>query len=279
MRQGRCELCHALADLRDSHYLPKAGYKKARTAALKNPNPVVLSNSQARQSSSQVRDYKFCNACEKRFNEGGESWVLKRVPTDYGDPFWVHALLNSRTPTVNGNNLLFPQASIPEVDMEKLVYFAVSIFWRGTRQWTPVEGGRPPRLYLGRHEKAVRAYLLGRGKLPDDVVITVAAWPYKQVYSMALAPQLAAWTRHRTYLFYFYGFIFLLTLGRNIPAQLRRTCSYHSPEKFLTLSASLGKIVKDDIAANLDQSGRSKIKGMLEEIKAIRASASDADGV
>jgi len=42
MKRGKCELCHALADLRDSHYLPKSGYKKMRASDLKNPNRVVL---------------------------------------------------------------------------------------------------------------------------------------------------------------------------------------------------------------------------------------------
>jgi hypothetical protein len=161
-----------MADLRDSHYSPKGGYKKARARELKNPNPAIVTGGQARQSSLQVRDYKFYGTREERFNKGGEEWILNNVPQKYGDPFWLHALLSSKTPIVNGNDLLFPQVSIPEVNMEKLVYFALSIFWRGTRRWSPVGGGSPPKLHLGRHEKAIRAFLLGRGRLPEDVVVT-----------------------------------------------------------------------------------------------------------
>jgi hypothetical protein len=50
MRRGKCELCHAFADLRDSHYLPKSGYKKMRASDLKNPNPVVLSGGKAKHA-------------------------------------------------------------------------------------------------------------------------------------------------------------------------------------------------------------------------------------
>lgn len=153
MKRGKCELCRAVADLHDSHYLPKSGYKKMRASDLKNPNPVVLSGGKAKQSSLQVRDYKFCGTCEERFNKGGEAWILNKISQNYGDPFWLHTLLNSKTPIANGNDLLFPQASIPEVDMAKLVYFALSIFWRGTRRWSEVEGGQPPKLYLGGQEK------------------------------------------------------------------------------------------------------------------------------
>jgi hypothetical protein len=42
MKRGKCELWHALADLRDSHYLPKSRYKKMRASDLKNPNPACF---------------------------------------------------------------------------------------------------------------------------------------------------------------------------------------------------------------------------------------------
>jgi hypothetical protein len=277
MKRGKCELCHAFADLRDSHYLPKSGYKKMRASDLKNPNPVVLSGGKAKQSSLQVRDYKFCGACEERFNKGGEAWILNKIPQNYGEPFWLHILLNSKTPTVNGDDLLFSQAGIPEVDIAKLVYFALSIFWRGTRLWSAVEGGQPPKLYLGRQEMAIRAFLLGRGKLPKDVVVTVAVWPYKKVYPMAMMPRADAGTGYRSYWFYFFGFIFLLALGRKIPAQQRRTCSYHSPEKFLTLSLGLGSLVKEAISTELLSLDRSKIESMFKEIQAIRSKTSSKD--
>jgi hypothetical protein len=242
-----------------------------RASDLKNPNPVVLSGGKAKQSSLQVRDYKFCGACEGRLNKGGEAWILNKIPQNYGDPFWLHTLLNSKTPIVNGNDLLFPQASIPEVDMGKLVYFALSIFWRGTRRWRAVEGGQPEKLYLGRQEKVIRSFLLGRGKLADDVVVSVAVWPYKKVYPMSIMPRAGAGTRYRSYWFYYFGFIFLLALGRKIPAAQRRTCSYHSPEEFLTLSRGLGSLVKEAISTEFLSLDRSKIEGTFNEIRAIRS--------
>ena len=91
------------------------------------------------------------------------------------------------------------------MDIAKLVYFALSIFWRGTRLWSAVEGGQPPKLYLGRQEKAIRAFLLARGKLPEDIVVTVAVWPYKKIYPMAMMPRADAGTGYRSYWFYFFA--------------------------------------------------------------------------
>lgn len=86
----------------------------------------------------------------ERFNKGGKAWILNKIPQNYGEPFRLHTLLNSNTPTVNGDDVLFSQAGIPEVDIAKLVYFALSIFWRRTRPWSAVEGGQPGNSKLTR---------------------------------------------------------------------------------------------------------------------------------
>ena len=122
--------------------------------------------------------------------------------------------------------------------------------------------------------RAAIAGYLGRARgiacAPEDVIVTVAVWPYKKVYPMALMPCADAGTGYRSYWFYFFGFIFLLALGRKIPAQQRRTCSYHSPQRFLTLSLRLGSLVKEAISTKLLSLDRSKIEGMFKEIQAIR---------
>ncbi len=85
MQHGKCELCHAMRDLHDSHYMPRGGYKRVRAPELRNVHPVVVSGGKASQSSLQVRDHKFCTDCEARFNNGGEKWVLKHIPQDSGE--------------------------------------------------------------------------------------------------------------------------------------------------------------------------------------------------
>jgi hypothetical protein len=93
MKRGKCELCHRIRDLHDSHYLPKAGYKSAREGSLANPNPIVLAGGKARHSSVQIRGYKFCTECEGRLNKGGEAWVLKVTPKTYGGKFAIHEMI------------------------------------------------------------------------------------------------------------------------------------------------------------------------------------------
>src|SRR5262249_55434626 len=126
MRQGKCEMCHLMRDLHDSHFLPKAGYKGARENSLKNPNPIMLSGGKAKHSSLQVRDYKFCTACEKRLNEGGESWVLKVIPNTYDGRFKVHEMIEHAIPVYARKGLvILDGANIPNLEMHKLIYFAI----------------------------------------------------------------------------------------------------------------------------------------------------------
>ncbi|MGA7575027.1 MAG: hypothetical protein WBV31_11615 [Terriglobales bacterium] len=54
-------------------------------------------------------------------------------------------------------------------------------------------------------------------------------------------------------------------------AQQWRTCSYHSPEKLLTLSLGLGSLVKEAISTELLSLDRLKIENMLKKVQAIRS--------
>lgn len=40
-------------------------------------DPVLVKKSTAFVSSAQARAYLLCEECERRFNDGGEDWVLK----------------------------------------------------------------------------------------------------------------------------------------------------------------------------------------------------------
>lgn len=271
MELGKCELCHFTRDLHDSHYLPKGGYKRSRAPNLKNPNPIVLSDGKAKQSSNQIRDYKFCTECEKRFNIGGEAWVISKVPAQYGEKFEIHSLLDTATPSVARDGfLLFPAANIPDIDLTKLVYFGMSMFWRATLDWSPVDGGIPPKLFMNaRQKEAVRQFLLGNGSLPKDMVLTVAVWPFKKVGPANLAPNQVEGGVYRKYRFYFSGFIFVLSFGKTIPAEVKRTCAYRA--KVLTVSTKIGKSVKQDLLDHLEQADKTKIEETLQEIAAIKA--------
>jgi hypothetical protein len=143
VRIGKCKLCHLEnQELCDSHYLPKKVYGVTRAPQLKSPHPVTLSDTGMRQLSDQLRDYVFCRSCEKRLNKNGEQWVLANIPGDYDGTFPFRTALQALTPTFVGTDLdLYDVTNVAAFEMDKLLYFGVSVFWRGAVHDWETRGG------------------------------------------------------------------------------------------------------------------------------------------
>jgi hypothetical protein len=154
---GKCKLCLQTKELQNSHYLPKGAYKINRAPALKNASPVVLSNDQLLQSSAQLSDYLLCSDCEQRFSKNGEAWVLGSVPRNYGEKFPILDALNAEVPLLtDGDTKFYAGAKVKSLDMEKIAYFAISVFWRGAvHQWKSSLRSEAPDVHLCAYEASV----------------------------------------------------------------------------------------------------------------------------
>jgi hypothetical protein len=85
------------------------------------------------QTSAQLKRYLLCAVCEDRFNKNGESRVLKYCFR--GGPmnrFRLRDLLIA-TPPINSSAAgdVLGTAAAPEIQRDKIAYFAASVFWRG----------------------------------------------------------------------------------------------------------------------------------------------------
>jgi hypothetical protein len=105
--------------------------------------------------------------------------VLGNLPRDYGKNFPVLDALSAQTPRlVDGGTKLYAGAKVKSLDMDKIVYFAVSVFWRGAvHQWTSSLRSEAPDVHLCAYEEPIRQFLLGTSPLPDDVALTVFVCP------------------------------------------------------------------------------------------------------
>jgi hypothetical protein len=119
---GKCALCLEIRELRDSHFLPAGFYRIMREGS--GEDPVLLNKSAAFMSSAQARTHLLCGECERRFNGGGEDWVLKncwRSPTN----FPLHSALMGATPFLDDQGFRsYEGQKLPGVDIEQLAYFA-----------------------------------------------------------------------------------------------------------------------------------------------------------
>jgi hypothetical protein len=113
----------------------------------------------------QIHEYLLCDECEERFNSGGERWVLANALHSSGS-FNLRDAFRAAKPFVTLEGSIAYSGHTPGVDLDKLVYFAASIFWRtSVGKWTLAERwfGREGKIDLcPRYIEELHLYLLFR---------------------------------------------------------------------------------------------------------------------
>ena len=133
-----CALFGKYETLIDSHFMPAALYRELNDPAGPIKNMIVARRKGTFQSPAQFHTPLMCQACEIKFQQGGENWVLAMRYRSDGS-FSLRDLLASATPSsTNGATSVFNARSISGIDVDRLLYFSASIFWRAgiTRRTT-----------------------------------------------------------------------------------------------------------------------------------------------
>jgi hypothetical protein len=229
----QCKLCLQIRRLRKSHLLPAALWRGARDPRLANPNPVVMTRTAATTSSSQLRERLLCAECEDRFNKNGEryvlSWLAPRRIVDGTFPLLDRlkiALEISRTDALNiysGSNI--------GVDTEKFAYFALSILWRSAvHRWRFPGGNLTKKIDLREYEEPIRKYLLSEASFPDAVVIVFTVCTDSESRGSFYPPTLSQDTPFQTYGLLTQGVRFDISIGENVPLEMRQCCCVSSQQ-------------------------------------------------
>jgi hypothetical protein len=138
-------------------------------------------------------------------------------------------------------------SQIPGVDMRKLVYFAVSVFWRAAAQrWLIDTKGPTHRLMLGPYEGLLRRFLLADDeRLPDDVVTWVHVSPSLEHRHNCVADFPMALKRAHGvtgYRFIVPGITVVLSVGRQMPSLLQDNCASRTGRLIMSAEAGLLKL-------------------------------------
>ena len=133
MQQGICKLCLRERQLQASHLIPRALYKKARgTGKTGNQDPTVVTLDRRWQSSFQPKDYVLCRQCEARFSEHGEHYTMGLVSQQDGTFPLLDMLSNAPRRLPGPARTIYTIKDTPNIDRERLAYFAMSVFWRAS---------------------------------------------------------------------------------------------------------------------------------------------------
>lgn len=151
-----------------SHFIPRALYptKNQRSATVTRG---VASAGPPRH----IKDHLLCRDCETRFEQNGESEVLKWL-TPKAKRFSLGERLKVSLPRERFSDVDRFAAYDLGLDAAKFAYFAVSIIWRGAvHEWDLPDGTVTTLLKLGNHQETIRQYLLGDAGFPHQVVSVI----------------------------------------------------------------------------------------------------------
>ena len=172
MATGICKLCLLEKDLQQSHFVGAGLYRIAD----KRGGAVVKTQKLFLGTDKQIRDYVLCRECEQLFNKKGEDYVMRLVKQDSGN-FPLLELLSKHKPIATGPNSgdRFSGAEIG-LDMEKIAYYGLSMFWRAAVHTWPIRvqgqvtgGGKLSADDL----EGMRKYLQGESGWPSGIVLQV----------------------------------------------------------------------------------------------------------
>ena len=163
---------------------------------------MVITNKRVIQTSRQITAHAFCGDCERRFNSGGETWLLEKLATLTAFPLRDMALA---TIPINDEPdfKAFSCDAIPDFQVQKIVHLALGIFWKSAvRTWNMIDGAIN-RIDLGPYQEPVRQFVYGTGPFPENM--------YLMAYLDASNPPLVAMSSPRRFLSEkFHLFIFYL---------------------------------------------------------------------
>jgi len=230
---GTCKLCLQRRELQESHLLPRALYKLARGSGTRgNQDPVAFTATGHRSSSHQLKDYVLCRDCEQLFSKKGEDYVMRLVTRRNGQFPLLDQLGQVPTKMKKDDWSAYSAEDTPEIDREKIAYFALSVFWRASvHSWRDVEGDMV-KIDLGnRYNEELRRYLLGTANVPKNAWLLVSACKDHLSQQIFFMPSENALVNDRTVGFAARGLVFMLRMTKTPVISVRRlsiTNSSHS---------------------------------------------------
>lgn len=233
VQRGICKLCLQERELQRSHLLAASIIKTLRGDGLPNPDPIVATHEIALQTSRTITDYLLCRDCEDLFSKNGETWTIANIAREGSFPLWeqlkqtvpVCVLEQKHWAVYSGAEAFGPK-------MEKLRYFALSVFWRSAvHQWKNV--AHLPKLEFGRYEEPLRRFLHGDASFPSEMALIIRLWPVEPLVKIAYYPLRTVARECHMFQFYIPCVQFYLCIGQRIPSDFRVLCSYKTPQNVI----------------------------------------------
>jgi len=163
-------MCQEEKKLCMSHLLSKKIYPLCRNDEFE---PVAVNSQMMRPTVKQTKAYLLCETCEGNLSKNGERITVPLLSKVDG-PFPLYERLIKQQPIqITESMSVYAGANNLEIDVPKLVHFAMGIFWKASVH-SFGSGSDRPRIDLGQDGEALRLFLRGEAPLPDHIALAIA---------------------------------------------------------------------------------------------------------
>jgi hypothetical protein len=213
---GFCGLCGAHGELCLSHLIPRRVYEIILKSDLNQTAPIMMTDRITVAMNSQLKDYLLCGACEDRFSER-ERYATGQMSTPEG----FKLLERLRVAPPMGFQVDRATAFAGEeigVDMDKLAYFGLSVFWRaGAHVWpSKMTLKTTYSIDLLEYQEPIRNFLLG-SYYPRDLSLSITVAEDKLSQGYAYFPAVSTGIPILGFGFLACGIMFQLGLAKPVP--------------------------------------------------------------
>jgi hypothetical protein len=194
---GQCRLCLNDAELRDSHFIPQAAYKRVRGQGA-NPHPIVIHGRKVIRTAAQTRAHLLCATCEQLFSTQGEDAFFRNCYSGLG-LFRLLELLRRQMPLLEDDR--FAVHSVPDDEngtLEQIGYMGVSVLWKSAAHSWKDRNGTLPSISLGSpYQEQVRQYLLRESPFPEHgAMIVEVSDEHNRLIAVTGTPATSKWPTH-----------------------------------------------------------------------------------
>ena len=252
-------MCLLLKQVVQSHLIPESLYQHVTDG---KSSPIRVGDGVVMPTDRQIKSYLLCLDCEGILSRGGETWVCPKLAwPDRNFPLYDLLKAAGGYMVDADREGLFWAANNPAIDVEKIMHFAMGIFWKaGVHSWKRGDGA--PMIDLGGYEEAIRLWLRGEDAFPRDVTFNfVVSRPERVQLTLGQPAEVPVQNIGRTwrvYQLHLVGAMFSINIGETIGPQDRMICFYREARHPVLVSDNITGVLERKHAEHFAESRKTK---------------------
>jgi hypothetical protein len=248
-------MCLRHGELVRSHLLPAALYGYCRK---EDVSPIRVGDGVVYFTDRQTQDYLLCAKCEDKLNKGGESWVNSKLASIDPRQFPLYDLIVSGPAAfADETGGIYYAADNPDIDVDKLIHFAIGIFWKASvHSWKG--GSTVPKIDLDDHSEALRKWLMRDDDLPRDMSLHFSVSRPDRAQIILQEPIAVESRTWKTFVMHVPGMMISMNVGGHVPIETHMVCFWKNSAHAIMISERVTEALERKYAGEYAESRKTR---------------------